>query len=75
MTENDEELRELLQPGGHDWVTNGLASDYEEEDMPVPIYGANMEYPPGVTSISEMTWTEVEGPMIINARAFKGKLL
>ena len=75
MTEDDEKLRELLQPRGHSWVTNGVPSDEEEEDMPVPIYGAEMPYPEGVTSVRDMEIVEVEGPMIINAAAFRGKLL
>jgi hypothetical protein len=76
MTDDDEKLRELLQPRGHSWVTNGLAPDEdEEEDMPVPIYGAEMPYPEGVTSVRDMEIVEVEGPMIINANAFKGRLV
>lgn len=75
MTEDDRILRELLlHPRSHSWVTNGLApeEDDEEEDMPVPIYGAELPYPEGVTSVRELEWTEVDGPMIINPAIRKG---
>lgn len=73
MTEDDKELRELLPNDGHSWVTNGIVEN--EEDMPVPIYGAEMPYPEGVTSVRDMEIVEVEGPMVINPAVFKGKLL
>jgi hypothetical protein len=75
MTEDDEKLRELLRPRGHSWVSNGLRPDEddEEEDMPVPIYGAPVPYPPGVTSVRDMEIVEVEGPMLINRAIFKGR--
>lgn len=70
MTEDDKELRELLQPRGHSWVTNGLGLDDEEEDMPVPIYGATFELPEGM-SMRDISFYEEEGECIINSKALE----
>jgi len=78
MTEEDKVLRASLQPRGHTWVTNGVSSadDYDgEESVPVPIYAAFSEYPPGVTSHTEIAWSEVEDHMVINTAVFNGKIL